>query len=580
MADDRADEKSVEQTAVTVKAASSSVESTTIETQAKIVGRTMWDSAVEIAKMLGPYAPWVIMLSGLVFAFYKFSQLKETAQSKAREQVQKELDSAHHELRSTYEQIGKMTTQQLENVSSMLRLHGETANSTEAQRKRYNELHEQAIREKEEADKARAEGDRSKADAALAKKDGQDAAKAAAEARAQAEAANKDMLAKKAELDRKSEEINQRADKIGDLNQKLIELATRVSTTSVSQDIRDLVNGILKDYSPEPQKLLTRFAANPSADTTSALQNLIGVGAKTIEPSLKEGSGFAFWQMITDSGEADDKSFAYAGVVRQTATSDEYVVTVSVEHEKVVDIRGFSKLLAVKAPSSNDWNKIIGYVLYESLSDKPSGADSFLPEGETWTLGSFRTAASRSPVKVLSGFERPLPWTSVADLKEKHPKLFKAATAGDGTELGESISMLDRAQTFQAATLKDVFPKTAPADLRDIFVMLLSAAIEHKTSAAGIMVAPRLGRDAFGKIAAAALKPSFRPIAVTAGNERIDSQLPQDASPELYKVLCEYLDPDKRPKRVRFTFGREATGSVWTLVNFEEFVPIPGTSDF
>lgn len=582
MADDKVEEKSLAQTVLTVKAASSNVESTTIETHSKIVGRTIWDGAVDIAKMLGPYAPWVIMLSGVVFAFFKFSQLKETAQSKAREQVQTELDSAHRELRSTYEQLGKMTTQELENVSSMLRLHGDTAKSTEAQRKRYNELHEQAVREKEELDKARFEADRAKADAALAKKEGQDAAKAAADAREQADAANKDMLAKKAELDRQSDEINQRADKIGDLNQKLIELATRVAaTSSINQALRELAGNILKEYSPDPQNLLTNFASNPSRETFSALQNLIGASANNLEPSLKTGSDFAFWQRVISTPKDDARSF-YVGVLRQTALSNDNMLFVRIENEKVVDVSGFSKILAVRVPSANDWNEMTGYVLYEDISDKRSGAESFPPVGETWTV-AHTLRAETSPGEALFGLEKPLPWTSIADLKQKYSALFKAVTSdtpgSDGAELSEAISMLDRAQIFPIESIKDHFPKSAPEDLRQAFAGLLTSAIKHETSVPGIKIAPKLARNIFGKIAAAALKPSFRPIDVTANKKRIDSQPHQEALPELYTVLCEHTSRTDRLNKVRFSFSRDTAGSAWTLVNFEESVQRPDGSD-
>src|ERR1044071_9890765 len=117
-------ETTIEKTS-TVAETATRTERILVEADTK-TGRTLWDSLVDLAHLMGPYAPWVIMIAGAAYAAFKFTELQKTAQITAREQVQKELDAAHKELRDTFNQIGEMNKHQMTNVKAMLELHDET----------------------------------------------------------------------------------------------------------------------------------------------------------------------------------------------------------------------------------------------------------------------------------------------------------------------------------------------------------------------------------------------------------------------------------------------------------------------
>src|SRR5262249_23361075 len=207
----------------------------------------------------------------------------------------------------------------------------------------------------------------------------------------------------------------------------------------------------------------------------------------------------------------------------------------------------------------------IGYVVYEAMSpeDKRSGADSFTEVSATWTLSQTGPGKGRKNVKVISGEEKPLQWTSVVDLKQRYSQLFESAK-GDSSDFAQAVAMLENAANYNAAILSDHFPKQGPKELRDAFVQLVTTAVKHDTSAVGFLVGPNITRDVFGRIAAAALKPEFRPISVSAVQPRVQSAASARAVPsDRYSIICEYSPEPKTLKRARFTFNRGDSENVW-----------------
>lgn len=568
MAEPPAGETKIETTSAVVENATR-IERTSIHAENQ-TGRTLWDAIVDLARLMGPYAPWVIMIAGAIFAFYKFTQLQETAQDKAREQVQKELDAAHKELRDTYNQIADMNKQELGNVKSMLEVHELTVKSTEDQRKKYNDLREQSNREREQVEKSRQEADQAKVEANNAIKNAQDASKSASDAAAKIEKAEKELAAKESELNRKSEEVNKRATKIGDLNQKLIELATAMLSPSSESVTRELATNILRDYSPEPKSLLKAFADQPSESSAKMLKNLIGKGTKELIAGLKEGLGFSFWQKVSRAGKGDEAP-TYLGVVRQTDNANENVVLLNTHKEKIVEVYAFQKVIVVSAPDTQNWNQPANYLLYRSVSStERSGVDSYASREKTWTLVQGLEGTQAEPI---FGVERELAITNIADLKTIDAETLDIAKLDTTSDFAEALSMLSNAEHFKPADI--VGARVEPKEVRDILVDLLTAGVEHKTAVPRLRLGNGLKLDVFGRFAAAALKPSFALVSISKFNYRNPSTA---EAPQGYSIICQYFTVLKQMKRNRITLTHDSSADEWILTTYDDPYVLPTTS--
>jgi hypothetical protein len=567
MAEAPKNETTIEKTS-TVAETAIRTERTLVEADTK-TGRTLWDSIVDLARLMGPYAPWVIMIAGAAYAVFKFTELQKTAQITAREQVQKELDAAHKELRDTFNQIGEMNSHQMTNVKSMLELHDETVKSTEEQRKKYEALRDQSNQTRDDADRARQQAEKAKVDADNAIKDAQNASKSASEAATKVEKSQKDLAQKEAELNRKSDEINQRASKIGDLNQKLIELATLVVSPSAEHSSTDLANRILKEYSPEPKALLKAFAAQPSETSGRMLKNLIGKGFEELNAAIKEDLGFAFWQRISS-----DKTelIRYAGALRQNRSSDEAVVLVGVSANKIVDIQCYEKILVVSAPDPGNWSNQANYIIFKSfLNNDPSGVERLPFKESVWTFANTFNDAHGEQVW---GNEKALPVCSIEDESCLDSDM-TAVTAEDiHSEFSEIRSMLVRAGNFNPAAVLP--PAVEPTELRDLLRNLLTVGVKHNKEVPHLILGQGIKNDVVGRLTAAALKSSFALESVSESNYRSSAQSRSQDNRKEYSVIYAYSSDLKQTKRSRITIARD--NDDWTVTRFDDPFVLPSNS--
>jgi hypothetical protein len=544
---------------------STTIERSSIEAT-NVTGRTLWDAVVDLARQLGPYTPWLLMIGGGIFAFFKFTELQQTAQSEARKDFQKDLDAAHKELRETFNQIADMNKHQLINVKSMLEVHEQTVKSTEEQRKKYNDLREISNKERDEVEKSRQIAERAKLEATDAMKNAQDASKRASEAAARVERAEKDLVAKEAELNRKSDEMNQRATKIGDLNQKLIELATLVVSPSGENDTLQLAKNILRDFSPDTKNLLKGFAEQPTKSAATMLKNLIGKGAQELAAGLKEGLGFLFWKQLSDPKKPENK--IYVGVVRQSESEDENVVVIRVVEEQIVEVDCFEKLFVVSAPDTRNWNQSVSYLVIKSFSGDEGGEiEPVAHKGRDWTLAqTFEGALAQ----LIYGDERPLPIVSIPDARRRDAPLLDQVAENTVSDFDEAFAMFSKSEKFDANTILNSSITIEPQELRELLVDLLNASVAHKTSVPRLTLGYGLNdSEVLGAIAAVVLKPSFAFISAPKVKRRTISQSTAPEEREDYSVISRYYGLNQI-KRSRIALSRDPQGKEWILTAFED----------
>jgi tetratricopeptide (TPR) repeat protein len=96
-------------------------------------GHTQWDAVIEIVRLLGRAAPYILILSASVFAVYKYIELSQqivTAERKAQSEAQKiyqdQLANANERLIKTYTAMGEISGTQINNLKDMFALHAQT----------------------------------------------------------------------------------------------------------------------------------------------------------------------------------------------------------------------------------------------------------------------------------------------------------------------------------------------------------------------------------------------------------------------------------------------------------------------
>jgi hypothetical protein len=128
---------------------------------AGLTGRTQWDAAVDVVRLLGNAGPYLLLVGLVVFGFYKFQELSqqrdadlEKTRQTATESYRQQLSAANKALVETYQAMGSISGTQIKNLSDMLELHARATTRTQelqqAQEEQRAKL-EQALREVETA---------------------------------------------------------------------------------------------------------------------------------------------------------------------------------------------------------------------------------------------------------------------------------------------------------------------------------------------------------------------------------------------------------------------------------------------
>src|SRR5262245_38116486 len=82
-------------------------------------GHTQWDAALEVLRLMGRAAPYVLILAASAFAVYKYFELNQhtiererTAQNEAQRLYQGQISDANQRLRETYVSMGEISKTQ------------------------------------------------------------------------------------------------------------------------------------------------------------------------------------------------------------------------------------------------------------------------------------------------------------------------------------------------------------------------------------------------------------------------------------------------------------------------------------
>jgi hypothetical protein len=567
MENDKSGNLSLEKTASTVEIASTTIERTTSKAVPSATGRTAWDALVDMGGMLGRYTPWIIMVAGVAYGVYKFTDLEQRAQAEAKKEFQKDIDQGHKELKDTYKQIGEMHAQQLTNLMSMLKLNDQTAQNTQQKQTELKKLQDETEKTKLEVEEAKKAVDKAKAEALLAEKEKAEAQNQRKSADDGLRKQQREVRDKKQELSRQEKAIKQRTIHITELRDKMVDLAKNL-VNSTDPSVVTLGQEILKDSLLEAHNLLAAYAKRPGKVTAEALQVLVGSKEEPLEAALAKGLGFAFWQKYSMK---DGSKTAYVGAVRQTFETDEGVVMLLIREKKLQSVDVFPLILSVALWDPDDWNKAVACNLYLRPTGE-AGIDRFDIKGGFWTVPDTETDfLDQGPPKVLFGTEKPLSFMNLNDFKEKHPDIFKAASESNRERFSNMVEMLANEKGFNPNKIAEPFVQLMPKGLRGAFVQLLTESVQRTpVKAVPIASTSNLKPEVYGSIAATVLKPGFK----------IGEVGPSSASTvspgrgETCVILSEYHPIDEGVKHARLTFTRDGPDDKWMLLNFEQSVAL------
>jgi hypothetical protein len=460
------------------------IDKSTPEATQVVTGRTQWDAAVDIMRLLGAGGPYLLLVGLVIFGFYKFQELSQQREGDlqkgrelATEQYRQQLAAANKALVDTYQAMGNISGVQIKNLSDMLELHAKA--TTRTQELQQNE--EQARIKLEEATRGAEKASNQKIQIELELNKIQDSV-------------SRDKL----ELDRLEKSISEGKRNLSDsatqvqaIRDKMIELAHAVRNQQNSK-AQQLAGTILQENS-EP---LVARASVPDAD---ALKGLIGLSDADTVATLVNDNNTAFVVRSSMPVGADDHSLLAA----QTLSGNLFrnLVLLGSDGNRIVSASLMDSLFGTLTPDEDNWYSQNTELILQSKSSA-SGRHIGQPNDRVWDIENIG--------RVLKNYNRKLPYLTLEQLSHEAPDLFDWFKSSPFCALACGMSV--RAKDFDADMLfGSAFAGLGvPRDLRESAVRLFNAAVKQQIPVAtNLITDPSSSPDLPGQVAAIVLHPDF-----------------------------------------------------------------------
>jgi hypothetical protein len=594
----------------------------------------VWSFLASCVRVLGGSAKVCIIVAAVGFGVYKYVELYAQQNKEIRElsanqdkaineqrnaaekQYRERLDGMQKKMDDAFVNISELSGKQIASVKSLLELQDRATVNMESQNRRLEDLRKKADEVDAQARETQASADRLKVEAAEWEKKSAELQSRLASQEQQLSANDKRMRENLAKLDRRVQDVNDLRVRYVSMARELLDWASNADYPAGFREsnVYELALAVQRDYFPqdsdarEPRaRWLGAFAARPDANSLGRLQRLVGVKESEMEPMLKTGLGFKAWaksttvDTVTDSQgkvTGEERRPFYLGVTEFTDHALLNCVTIEGATEEkeatVDDVRGWSWMTIVRAPSRSDWfaweDFLIVIPLGEQMSpmvDRPRAA-----KGSKWSFDrpfAPYHADSSQLYKLLYGEGHEFSFLTYEQLREQEMKGI-AKAAEEDEELAEAGAMAARAKDFGAASIRTRDGVSLPEDVGGAFRQLLTALVNREAKEYSPLLSPNMDASLLGRMAAVALRKNFRVVQVgPLGDQyetrriarqeqiaiqeqravRVEPPAPQTA-PDGYEIYCAYDADTDDPYggAVRFAFTRAPTSQGWVLTGF------------
>lgn len=463
-------------------------------------GRSYADAAVEIFRMLGSAAPYVLILAGALFAFYQFqdqSRANSDALRKAQEEASRHFDdqlkAINKALIDTYAQIGTMSAVQIKNVNDLLEVHGKVTKSTHDLQTSTEQLRQKM------------EDARQAASLAYSTKEAAEKEREAASARAQAAAA--ELKALEEILKSKRENLKSSADQVGIMRNRLIELAGAImdDIPNPIAPSRLLAARIVEEFSTSSAQILSKSDLAKDAGE-QAMKALLGRPEADLIQVIQNSSGYVAWLRMAQHSGRD--STRYLGVGAKDADQFRQIVVIEVDAGKVVSIGTRSDWFGVMLPREDNW-----YQRRPMIVLRGDNATNYYWPGATgspdWGLEDLSGSAE---VRVVKGDLGRVKYLTMQEFTERFPTEYQSFADSDDADTMPYVNVR-MPLLHKAFNVSRVIPDSAinlTPELKSAVASLFAAALAEREDDGRDYLALSPAKEWLGRVAAMTLKKDFR----------------------------------------------------------------------
>lgn len=486
-------------------------------------GRTPWDFGAELLVALGRLGPSVIVVGGfLAFAYYFYKEVNEARQD-ADVQLQNRLKVAQEQLVQTYDKMGGMSDQLIQNIQDLLALNQRVDLEVEENRTRLRKVEEQIKQELEsaerEAEEARRETEQAERD--LERLSAEiDAKRAEMRAEVQRlEDTRKSLAQKIAESERKLQEhetsLAARVRQIDDMNRE-IEALRQQNAALAAQVLSPAAGPLLPERSVEDPRgqasaerseairaVLSRYLSDPEAAELTDFDSLIGFDSALVEEVARQGLGFSLWMRNAEEGW-------FLAVTEQRENGFGPFLALGMAEGKISDVQPFYAMLATRSPTLQDWYG--QWLILNQIDEYGAFSDYFPFEGETLRVEDLDMIFGSDVTRVVFGEPRIYRLGAIDSWAEEFPRIYDQWRQEDDYLERPSLilRMLARAEGFEAERIEGMGRPGFSEDLRKTLVAILNAAVAGTPERASQWLASHLAPADLGRVAAIVLRDGVR----------------------------------------------------------------------
>jgi len=437
----------------------------------------------------------------------------DNARLEATKKAEAELEAARDKLITTYNSLGSLSEQQIENIKKVLEVNKQVTLDIEEQRGKLSLLEKEIANREGELAAARVENAKLNDEQAKAKAE-LEAARVELAARQvdvekrakETERLSSELAAKQRAIDTQQAQIDQQLAKIGKLKSDVSLLANDVYGSARSEQTAAIARRVVEET---PSDILMAAAEAPSADTVERLDSLIGVPVSTFETGLRDGKhGYSTWLRVTTPGE---KRQAYVGVGTPDARNAKLsrAIMLETDGELISSIDPpIGDVILLRLNNPEQWFGRTDYLVgrfeparnYEVIKEFPANEDT------VWSFASLIPRDSPG-AEVAVAHGDPSPDLIVLDaiaLKRDYGEI--AAGLASTPSYGLAIAMAERAAAFNPAQLDLREVEAAFPDVAQALRRMVAAGVARNMEELGSFVAPLLRPEDVGRLVAIVLR--------------------------------------------------------------------------
>lgn len=519
------------------------------------VGRTQWDALVDIVRLLGNGAPYVILVGLGIFGVWKFQELNQQkdkdldeARQKATQSYREQLSEANERLIKTYESMGSISETQIKNLSQTLSIQQVATERAKALQNDLEKLTSEANQHRSDSEAAKLAAETARAERERLKKELERLQIDGDLLQTEVQKKRKEFQDLEQNVRERQRSQKQVAEQISEVRKKMYELAHAVRNRSEASE--GLAEAILKD---------AELNVSEGESIFTSMKDFIGRSESDLTRAVEIDDNVRFAARLTHEKQATTL-FLIAQSLDDGKTFRN-VVSFEADSARIVNATKCEFMAAALLPRADDW--FATQPKFFMLSDSRIESNNFLLKNGTldeWTVAQIDIDGANPAMQPIKGGGIKAKYLNV---KEFHTLLQNKVIAG--LEFEDGYLAFKRSLEFSAAK---VFPQTVsgvPSDLRETVIHFLDALVKRqKDDAERASAAPLV--PILGQIAAVALRPNFQFVAV---NSAVASAGTKQGTPNSVTLIANYDRLSSKKETASFRFFN-TDGAGWKL---DQFIP-------